>query len=166
MALCIGQLRIMSRQLCHVGTHSQRGTLCAAFSCSAGLLSTSQNPLVGLCTVVLDFPWTAVCRDAEEASTADMLLTRYCEQLLSGNAAAAGGSTDPAVRLDTLLKVWTVSATQTDHARSRALICGKFVYCSPKVSPICWPPSSRIVILPMYVDDFRVVHLCDDAPQH
>ncbi len=40
----------------------------------------------------------------------DTLLARYHEQRLSGDASAAGGSTDPAVRLDNLLKVRMVSS--------------------------------------------------------
>ena len=47
----------------------------------------------------------------EEGSAADDLVTRYRVQLQSGDAAAAGGSTDPAVRLDNLLRVRIVCAT-------------------------------------------------------
>ena len=37
-------------------------------------------------------------------------MARYREHLLSGEAGAAGGSTDPAVRLESLLKVQTMSS--------------------------------------------------------
>ena len=49
------------------------------------------------------------CRSAAEVPASDTLVARYREQLRSGDAEAAGGSSDPAVRLDHLLKVGSLS---------------------------------------------------------
>ena len=76
--------------------------------------------------------WQRKTIAAADGTQADTLISRYREQLRSGEAAAAGGSTDPAVRLDHLLQALDGVPPTVVESRSRDWVPLLLSFCAAK----------------------------------